>query len=727
MSKFVSVLFVFYLSSTLFSLTYSQSKKPSAADSSTAVQAEESQVVDSLHYILDEVMVTATRTDKKIIDIPYAVHRFVNTQFKFDRKVAINDVLGTVPGLFLQSRYGNHDVRISIRGFGSRSNTGIRGVRILLDGIPESEPDGQTRIEAIDFNSIGAIEIVKGNSSSLYTNAPGGVVNFINDIYFPRSFAVSFNQFGSFDLRQNGIKAGVRTPEYTFLATYNYHNYKGYREHSEDYWHIFNTVLETRPGEKTYLQLLGYFVDGLIRLPGSLTKEQFEDDPFQANPRDVGRDAKRITTKGRLGVRFNAYLDEARNNSFELTSYGTIKIFDRTARTYRIITRYGIGASARYINKTRILGRANEFSVGSDLLYQGGPVEEYDNINGQKGDILQTLVNEIIGNAGVYFLNTFTLIPDKMDFLFSGRYDKVVFNSMDRLLDVRSAERRYEAFTPKAALNYKLTPSIAIYTSYGKSFDSPAGNELDNYPSSSTYPALLNPDLQAQKSLNFELGIKGSLLYRGTVFFNNANFEATFFNSKIDDEIVPFEVYGDVYYRNSANTNRSGLEIGGNVEIVKSLRFESAYTFSDFTYDQYTARSTEVDSTGNIVNIDRDYSGNAVPSLPRHNLLLSLAWEPRLTPHITGFVRGSYRYVSGMFTDDYNSDKSDSYGIYGATLGVDARFFNNRFNVLISGGVDNMFDEVYVGFININSTQKEFYEAGAPRNYFGGINLGYTF
>ena len=126
--------------------------------------------LDTLYYELDNVVITGTRVKKRIIDIPYPVYRINNTNFVFDRKIGINEVLASVPGVFMQSRYGNHDVRISIRGFGSRSNSGIRGVRILLDGIPESEPDGQTRIEAIDFNSIGKIEIAKGNSSSLYTN-----------------------------------------------------------------------------------------------------------------------------------------------------------------------------------------------------------------------------------------------------------------------------------------------------------------------------------------------------------------------------------------------------------------------------------------------------------------------------------------------------------------------------------------------------------------------------
>src|SRR5512143_1173821 len=121
-------------------------------------------------YEIDEVVITGTRTERKIVDIPYAIDRIGQGEYKYDRKVAVSDVLEFIPGLFLQSRYGNHDVRITMGGFVSRSNSGIRGVRILLDGIPESEPDGQTRIEALDFHSVGAIEVVRGNSSSLYTN-----------------------------------------------------------------------------------------------------------------------------------------------------------------------------------------------------------------------------------------------------------------------------------------------------------------------------------------------------------------------------------------------------------------------------------------------------------------------------------------------------------------------------------------------------------------------------
>ena len=682
--------------------------------------------LDTLSYETDDVVVTATRVEKKIIDIPYPVIRLKNTQYKFSRRVSVDDVLENVPGLFLQSRYGNHDVRVSIRGFGSRSNTGIRGVRILLDGIPESEPDGQTRIEAIDFNSVGSIEVVKGNSSSLYTNAPGGVINFINDIYFPYSFITQFNEFGSFNLRRNGLKFGVRTDKYGLLGTYSYHNYEGFRPHSQDYWHIFNTAVDLVPGDGSNLQLFFYFVDGLIKLPGSLTKEEFEETPYQAAEREVGRDTKRITTKGRLGLKFNTTFGKNNNQEIEILPYGTIKYFHRTSAEYRIMNRYGLGSSFRYINRHTIADLDNELSVGGDLLYQTGPIEYYENIGGQKGDQLNALTKETIGNNGFYISDFFELYDKRLYLLLTGRYDNVYYEVTDQLLGTRSAFRRFEAFTPKAALNFKLTPFIAIYTSYGLSFDSPAGNEMDNYPTSSDPAILLNPDLAAQKSNNFEIGIKGNIRSPEQQFFSNIVFEATFFNILIEDEIIPFEVYGDVFFRNAAKTTRNGLELGISLELMDGLNLQSSYTYSNFRYDEYFALTI----TPDLDTLTQNFSGNVVPSVPLHNIFLSLAYTRALTSQITGFIRGSIRYVSEMYVNDENyfdddNGRTSNYTILNAGIGFDMLF--GRFNILVSAGMNNITDKVYVGFININSSNGRFYEAGEPQSWYVGINLGYSF
>ena len=437
---------------------------------------------DTLIYELDEVVITGTRYQKRIIDIPYPVVRVMDDEFKYEKRIAVNDVLSTVPGLFLQSRYGNHDVRISIRGFGSRSNSGIRGVRILLDEIPESEPDGQTRIEAIDFNAIGKIELVKGNASSLYPNSPGGVVNFINDIYFPRPMALQFNEIGSFGLRRHGIKTGYRSEKYTFLFTYSNHRYDGYRNHNNENWNIINTVLETRPTLNTVLQVLGYYVDGQIKLPGSLTRAQFDEDPWQAAQREIDFDFARYSKKGRLGIRFVSYLDSDRKNEIEITAYGTMKYFERTSRVFRIINRNGLGLSLRYVRKNKLFNRENEFSLGGDWQYQTGPIEYYDNLNGQKGDILEQLINKTNANRGFYFQNSTDIYRQRLYLMLTGRYDWILFDWKNQLLAAQNAQKTFEGFTPKIALNYKLKPYLSFYSSYVWSFRSPAGNELDNPP-----------------------------------------------------------------------------------------------------------------------------------------------------------------------------------------------------------------------------------------------------
>ncbi len=680
------------------------------------------QMPDSTFQLLDEVVITATRAPKRIIDIPYSVVRLNYNSYQYDRKVGSNDMLSGVPGLFLQSRYGDHDVRFSIRGFGSRSNSGVRGVRILLDDLPESEPDGQTRLEALDFNTISRIEVVKGNASSLYTNAPGGVVNFFNDLDFDRSFISQYNNFGSFGLRKNGIKAGIRTEHYGGLAAYSYVNYDGYRAHNTENWNIGTFLAEVKPSRYSSLKVLGYFVDGMIRLPGSLTKAEFEADPWQASQRSVDRDEKRITTKGRVGIRYHGDFGKTRNNSVELTGYGTIKYFHRTARDYRIINRYGLGFSARYINKSRIGKRTNELSVGTDLYAQPARIENYKNIGGQKGDQIEQLMAENIVNQGFYFSDNFEIIPSRLFILLTGRYDYVKYHQTEETTPSRDDWRRFPGFTPKLALNFKATPWLSVYGSYGKSFDSPANNELD-----SPDPAyLFNQDLKPQVSDNFELGSKGTLVRPDAArFFRKFLYEITAFFIQVNDEIVPYEVFGDVYYRNAAVTHRLGLELGARVEILRNFNFQGSYTWSHFRYSTYDALTIEIDTSGNIVQEHRDFSGNIAPSVPRNNIYLALSYNWPVIKQISLFGRVSFQGISGMWVDDANSDKTGAYNLFNSVIGADMTF--GGFNLQLSAGINNLLNIIYVGFTNTNSADGRFYEAGAPRDWFCSINLGYRF
>ena len=707
--------FLLLLSANMFfgnAIVYAQEMRH--ADTAT-------RAMDSLRLELNEVVKTPTRGLKKIIDIPSPAVRLNAENYRYDRKIGSDAILSAVPGLFVQSPYGDQDIRISGRGYGTMSNTGARGIIILLDDIPESDPDGQTRLDALDFNSIGRVEIAKGNESSLYANAPGGVANFISDLDFNRPSVVQFNQFGSFGLHQNGFKAALKSANCRLLTSYSYVNYDGYRQHNTGYRNILNMSFETTPTAHTRLSILCYFAGGATRLPGSLTKEEFSLDPWQADPLSVSLDEKRITAKGRVGVRYGATFGEKLNNGIEVTAYGIINFSEHAAIDYRIINRYGFGLIARYVNKSMLGSRHNEFSVGADLLTQPARTEFYRNIHGSKGGEIEQVVSENIGNMGCYITENLEIIREKIFVLLTGRYDHVAYNQTEETLPARTGKKLFNTFSPRLALDYKLTPAMVFYTSFGWSIDTPAPNELE----SSDLAYLFNQQLGPQVSRNFEIGIKGDLFRSNKNFLRRVVYEATFFNIRINNQILPYELSGNTYYGNGGKTGRLGVELGATLEIIGGFNFGLTYTWSRFRFLEYKAGVMEIDTTGSQVQSGHDFAGNTEPGVPKNNLYLSLAWSHAINKHANLFLKATYQGISGIWVDNANSDKTNGCNLLNGLIGIDLKF--GKFNIMASGGVNNIFNESYVGFINANSAEKRFYEPGAPRNYYLSLNLGYSF
>lgn len=681
---------------------------------------------DSIRTEVKEVVITGTRTYKQIIDIPYSVFRVKDEEIKFGRNVIARDLLNDVPGLFLQTRYGN-DVRISIRGFGTRSNTGIKGIRILLDGIPESDPDGETSIDAIDFTTLGGVEVVKGNLSSLYTNSPGGVINFITDMNFSRSYVRSLNEIGAFGLSMNGIQVGANDVNSKLFASYNYRNIDGYRKHSNEYRHLLNAVYKSFPNSSSSLTVSVNATDGLQKLPGSLTREEFDQDPSQAYFQAVSSDFKRISQKGRLAVTYRKLFGKNNIHDFEFTGFGTVRNLEFTTNVlYNIRQKYVLGTMARYIGTSPVLGRQNEFTAGVDYFYVTGPLNSYDNVAGQKGDQLQAQLDETQFNIGAYLQDQINIMKGKLYFLASGRYDKVGFINEDLLFGARNSERTFERFTPKIGLNYKLRHDVAIYSSFGWGFDTPSTSEMENFPGSSNNGfTTLNPDINPQTSKNFEIGIKGSILDESKKWFPKFVFEVTLFNAQIDNEIIPFTITDRTYFRNAAKTNRTGVECGFKVEPIRKFDVIVNYTYTDFKYDQYIARTYNQQG----IPIDADYSGNRVPSVPQHLVNFILETERHLTENIEGFFLVDCDYVSGMFVDDQNTEKTSDYFYANFITGFDWKIGNA--SILLSGGMNNIFDKKFVGFININANpefpqnQRRYYEPGETRSFFTKLNISY--
>lgn len=688
---------------------------------------EKQRIKDSLKYVkasdyeIDDVVIVGTRTTEKVIDIPYSVFRVDKKELGFGKKISAKDVLADVPGLFLQNRYGNHDLRVSLRGFGTRSNSGVRGIRILQDGIPESEPDGESVIDAIDLTSLGGVEVVKGNLSSLYANAPGGIINFISDIQFPKNYFALTNQFGGYGYRQNGFKLGIKTNENRFFVSYRYRNLDGFRKHGSEYQHLVNAVYEAYLKKGT-ISVLGNYVNGLIRIPGSLTKEEYEADPFQVYSIAESQDFRRYSRKGRLAVKYNTHFGNNDQYEFEISGYGGIKEMEKAdINIFQLSTRYSVGSTMRFAKKGELFGLKNVITVGMDYAYQSGPYSEFENVYGQKGISVQNSYDQYLSNLGVFFLDHVTLVENKLDLFLSGRYDKNVFTKQILIpFGYTDTARSYQRFTPKVGLNYKILPYLAVYSSYGLGYDFPALSELSNNPFTSNPKYSINPDLGAQQSSNFELGVKGNLVDPDADFMPKLFFEVTYFNYLIKDEIVPYVINQRAFFRNAAKTSRQGIEIGFKSHPLHDMEVTINYTYTFFKYKDY--RVIEFTPSGQQFF---DYTGNKVPSVPQHifNFIVNKDFE--LTDDIKVLLLWDCDYISDMYVNDANNEKSAGffYGNFMAGL----NFTTDSYNITGYVSMNNVFDKRYVGFININDYYKRYYETGEPRNYSFGINLTYKY
>lgn len=582
---------------------------------------------------------------------------------------------------------------------------------------------GNTKLfsqETMDPDSINFTPAGSQNEND--EEGPSGIAVTDKILDFSESSVVLFNQFGSFGLRNNGINVAIKTDHYRFFTGYGYRNYNGYRAHNNSYSHNLEVGLETTPSPNSGLKILGSFTDGRIKFPGSLTKEEFQLDPWQADPRSIDRDEKRIYTDGRLDIEYEAKFGKLLNNGIEISTHGNIDFAGSATREYRIINRYGFGLEAKYTNTSRFGSRTNDFSAGGEIFTQPERTEYYDNLGGDKGDQIEQLTSEKTVNTGFFLSDNFEIFRDKMFVTLTGRYDNVLYKLNEETVPSRSDSKTFDAVTPKLALSYTLLPLVTFFGSFGLGFESPADKQLESPDPFYLY----NPDLRAEKSRTFEAGVKGIRNKKdSSLFLKEFSYKASFFKTMIDNEIVPYEVFGDVFYRNADKTNRYGLQLESRLEIYEGLAFAISYSYTHSIYDSYSAISIETDTTGNIVQVYRDFSGKKEPDNPENNLNLSLSYTHHVGKKIGISGKLGYQNISGLWVDDANTDKTNAYDLLNAVVAFDMKF--GHVKLTGSGGMNNIFDKVYAGYTTTNSANKRFYNPGAPGNYFCSLNIGFSF
>jgi iron complex outermembrane receptor protein len=437
-----------------------------------------------------------------------------------------------------------------------------------------------------------------------------------------------------------------------------------------------------------------------------------------ASPIAVSQDFRKITKKGRLAVKYLTGFGAIDENEIEISAFGGAKEFTNVNNlNYIVSTRYSLGTLTRYTNRGHIMGLTNTFTTGFDFAYQTGPVNAFENIAGNRGPTVETSYDASVSSVGFYFLNHLDFFEGRLGTFLSGRYDISSFGR-DMFIPYGKTDstRVFTGFTPKLGLNFKIFDDIALYTSYGLSLDFPALSELDNNLTTSNIAYTLNPDLDPQKSQNFELGVKGNILRPHADFMQRVVFDVTYFHYLLTDEIVPYVINQQIYFKNAAKTRRDGIEIGLQTKPFDETELTVNYTITNFKYTSY--KTVNPTATGDT---SVDYSGNFEPSVPEQIVNFILNYEFEISEEYSGLLQWDCDYIGKLYVNDENSAAAPAY-FYGNIMGG-LTYRSEIFSVVLYAGVYNIFDKKYIGFVNTNDFQGRYFESGEPRNIYSGLNV----
>jgi iron complex outermembrane receptor protein len=702
---------------------------------------------------LAPTVVTATRVETNSFDLPVSIDVVSKSNIQDAQlKMTLSESLIRIPGITAQSRSQfSQDPQISTRGFGSRSSFGVRGLRIYVDGIPFSMPDGIGQPGNIDLGSIKAMEVMRGPFSSLYGNSSGGVVQLLTEDAPKTPEIGSEFMTGSYGTSRQNAKATGSVGNVDYLINFSNFETDGYRQNSNAKKEQFTAKLKINISNSTRLTMLANWMDmdaqdplGLARTASSVSRatnagasvtvsERSAFDDPTAIPSVASLANTRVSRKNQQ-IGFNLEHAFNENNSINIISYvgkrdnlQYLSAFSSTAasgvtRTADFGRASGIsrdfwGTEFRYTNKGQILDRAYQLTGG---INYGNMEDNRSDINAYSGVMLDSssLANvnrreiNIAKNFDQYLQAQYA-VANSIDIHAGIRRTKVDIKVQDNLVDLAqqstiakyrdsSGKLSYEKTTPVVGAVWKINPMLNIYANYGKGFETPNLIEIayDNV-TNGTGP---NLNLTPSQSDNYEIGAKA--------FANSSTrINAAIFRTNTDKEIVVASSGTYTTYQNAGKTKRQGIEASIDSQLANNFGIYGAYTFLDAKFD------STFSSAGNTVN-----SGNTIPGTYRQQIYGEVSWK---YPELGFYTALETRYNSKVYVNDRNTDYSDSYTVVNLRAGFQQSVSNWKFSEFLR--VENIADKDYIGSIRVNDTNNRFFEPSPGRNWMVGVNANYRF
>ncbi|UCJ15120.1 TonB-dependent receptor [Pseudomonas sp. MM211] len=669
--------------------------------------------------VLEPSVVTGSRSAMQSFDLPFSVDGIDREQIS-DGQLGINasEVLTRVPGLVVQNRQNYaQDLQISSRGFGARSAFGVRGLKLITDGIPASTPDGQGQAATFNLDTADRIEVLRGPASTLYGSNAGGVIQMFSRDGVGRPRIGAETLIGSDGLTRNHLTAEGEADGVGFVLDASRMDTDGYRDHSSARRDQTFAKLNFKPDEDSKLALI------YSSLEQNGTKDPLGQawEAYKADPRSVAVNALNFNTRKsidhqQLGANYERYFGDA---TLQATAYagkrsviqylaipqgpqgnpnhsGGVVDFDREFH----------GGSVRWLQPVDGVAGNLRLVFGLDYDQSRDDRRGYENFSGSqigvKGALRRDEVDTVT-SLDPYAQATWTL----GDWTLQGglRYSTVEVDVDDKYIAGANGDdsgtRRYEKATPSVSLGYAFTPDLNGYVSVGKGFETPSQAEL----AYSQGNAGFNYGLEPSESTQYEIGLKARVA-EGT------RVNAAIFQITTDDEIVVLENSGGrTSYQNAGKTLRRGFELGVESQFNEQWSAALAYTYLAATYDSsFVAGNNSIDK------------GNNLPGVPRTTLFGEVAWKP--VDGISTAVEGLYR--SKVYVEDTNTDKAaPSYAVFNWRT----RFEQNlgAWKTHQTLRLDNLLDKQYVGSVIVGDGNDRYYEAAPGRSWYAGAGVEYQF
>ncbi len=672
--------------------------------------AQEPAPVDSIPTVeLEEVVITASRGGGDILKLPMAIGTVGPQELTSGRRMGLADALGSIPGVLVQSRAGASDVRMTIRGFGARGNgersnaATVRGIKVLIDGIPETDPDGRTSLDLVDLSSVKRIEVIKTNASTLFGNASGGVVNIETFGRAQVPLVSTDNTFGSYGLRRNSLSVAAPLGNGSLSASLSNASYAGWRENAGSFSTQAHTGLMAQLSPSVKLRLMASAASNSFSIPGPLTFREFHDSPSMANPAYAARRERRANRLARFAAGLTASLTPSQ--SLDLLVYATPKELRRSERnTYREFYRLHAGFGAVYnIQPDAVFFK--RITAGIDGAYQDGAILFYNLAGGERGTTLMTNKKEASVTLGTFLEGEVPLTPS-LALVVGARFDRQMYSSGELPSTVSSGtpiERLVLSHvTPKVSLLQLLSEHHSVYATVSGGIEAPAFNEVDPPP---TLPNVaLNPLLKPMTSTTIEVGAKGFFFPEASNPITAVSYSVALYRISIRNEIVPYN--GGAWYFSAGASERYGLEAGSQIDLRGGFSMSSSVTVLHSSYSEY------MNDAGN-------YSGKKVPGIPP--LAFSVRASYAAPFGIRFMVRGEH--VNRYHVDDANTLLVPSSTLWSSSLSTAASWppLVFRFSV----GLNNLANRPHVASAYINPAagpDPAYLEPGLPRNFFANID-----